>query len=195
MMEFRRVSRLSRLLNRNRCAWINGGLIGSRGVISSPVPHHFAYGFDSVPPSMRGGFASFSELLAQPGHCPGRFQSDSGLCPKVQNSPDGVHVRNSLFLKPTIVQRVSHNLIRYRSPLAGLPSGDSMSAALPFDLARPPVAFAAPRRQMHLLGIDSQSEQMAAARSWWDSERRHYRLFSSIFTTDEASGGDPEAAS
>ena len=31
--------------------------IGSWVVISSPVPHHPAYGFDSVPPSMRDGFA------------------------------------------------------------------------------------------------------------------------------------------
>jgi hypothetical protein len=31
--------------------------IESRVVISSPVPQHPAYGFDSVPPSMRVGFA------------------------------------------------------------------------------------------------------------------------------------------
>jgi len=36
-------------------------------------------------------------------------------------------------------------------------------------------------------------DQLATLR-WWDTERKHYRLFTSIFTIDEASGGDPEAA-
>lgn len=38
------------------------------------------------------------------------------------------------------------------------------------------------------------SEDQDATRQWWETERKHYRLFSSIFTFDEASGGDPEAA-
>lgn len=38
------------------------------------------------------------------------------------------------------------------------------------------------------------SDDQDATRKWWDTERKHYRLFSSIFTIDEASGGDPEAA-
>ena len=35
------------------------GRVGFPGVISSRVPHYPAYGFDSVAPSMRNGFAVF----------------------------------------------------------------------------------------------------------------------------------------
>ena len=38
------------------------------------------------------------------------------------------------------------------------------------------------------------ADDQLATVQWWDTERKHYRLFSSIFTTDEAGGGDPEAA-
>jgi hypothetical protein len=69
---------------------------------------------------MRGGFASFSELLAQPWQCPRRFQSDSGLCPKVRNSPDGVHVWNSLF--PSFANA------------GGVPSGDEAWDQLAVDV-------------------------------------------------------------
>lgn len=51
----------------------------------------------------------------------------------------------------------------------------------------------------YLTGRRSKQQAIAddqlATVQWWDTERKHYRLFSSIFTTDEASGGDPEAAS
>jgi hypothetical protein len=56
----------------------------------------------------------------------------------------GIHVRHSLFLQPTIVQRESHNLI----------------------LTHPPVAFAAARRDVHRCGIRSRCQQVAAARAW-----------------------------
>jgi hypothetical protein len=50
----------------------------------------------------------------------------------------------------------------------------------------------------YLTGRKSKQQAIAAdqiaTRHWWDTERKHYRLFSSIFTIDEASGGDPEAA-
>ena len=38
------------------------------------------------------------------------------------------------------------------------------------------------------------ADDQLATVQWWDTERKHYRLFSSIFTTDEAAGGDSEAA-
>jgi len=51
----------------------------------------------------------------------------------------------------------------------------------------------------YLTGRRSKQQSIAddqfATVQWWDTERKHYRLFSSIFTIDEASGGDPEAAS
>jgi hypothetical protein len=51
----------------------------------------------------------------------------------------------------------------------------------------------------YLTGRRSKQQSIAddqlATVQWWDTERKHYRLFSSIFTTDEASAGDPEAAS
>ena len=51
----------------------------------------------------------------------------------------------------------------------------------------------------YLTGRRSKQQAIAddqlATVQWWDTERKHYRLFSSIFTIDEASGGDPEAAS
>jgi len=51
----------------------------------------------------------------------------------------------------------------------------------------------------YLTGRGSKQQSIAddqlATVQWWDTERKHYRLFSSIFTTDEASCGDPEAAS
>lgn len=50
----------------------------------------------------------------------------------------------------------------------------------------------------YLTGRRSKQQAIAddqlATVQWWETERKHYRLFSSIFTTDEASGGDPEAA-
>ena len=50
----------------------------------------------------------------------------------------------------------------------------------------------------YLTGRQSKQQTIAddqlATIQWWNTERKHYRLFSSIFTVDEASGGDPEAA-
>ena len=50
----------------------------------------------------------------------------------------------------------------------------------------------------YLTGRRSKQQAIAddqlATVQWWVTERKHYRLFSSIFTTDEASSGDPEAA-
>ena len=48
-----------------------------------------------------------------------------------------------MFLKPTVVQRVSHNLV----------------------LAHPPIAFAAACRLVHRFGIRSQGQQLTAARA------------------------------
>ena len=31
-----------------------------------------------------------------------------------------------------------------------------------------------------------------ATREWWDKQRRYFRLFTSVFTRDEASRGDPK---
>ena len=56
----------------------------------------------------------------------------------------GIHIRKSLFLKPTVVQRVSHNLI----------------------LAHPPIAFAAACRLVHRFGIRSQGQELPATRAW-----------------------------
>ena len=46
------------------------------------------------------------------------------------------------------------------------------------------------RPSKHLIVAKNQAE----TRRWWESERKHYRLFTSDFTVDEASSGDPTAA-
>jgi len=38
------------------------------------------------------------------------------------------------------------------------------------------------------------SSRQKLTHEWWNQERKHYYLFSSIFVSDEASGGDPSAA-
>jgi hypothetical protein len=80
----------------------------------------------------------------------------------------GIHVRNSLFLKPTLVERESHDLMLAASRLA--PFGARRQRSCPsrsavFILAHPPVAFPAPRRHVHRCGICSQCQQVAAARA------------------------------
>jgi hypothetical protein len=51
------------------------------GLRPSPLPHHRTCGFDSVPPTMRSGFAGLSEPLSRQGQS---------------------HLRNPLFLPPTV---------------------------------------------------------------------------------------------
>jgi hypothetical protein len=91
----------------------------------------------------------------RPWHCTGRFQSDPGVRPVVKNDPDGSHVRNSLFLKPTVVERESHDLMLAASRLA--PSGARRVRSCPsrsavFILAHPPspLAMAGQVRQQPL---------------------------------------------
>ena len=105
-----------------------------------------------------------AEPLSRPGHCIGRFQSDTGFWPVVSRAkrdslpwaarrgarsasnsdPDGIHVRHSLFLQPAVVQRKSHNFI----------------------LAHPPIALAAACCHVHGFGIGSQCQQPATTRAW-----------------------------
>ena len=85
------------------------------GIAPGTTLHHWTCGFDSVPPSMRAGFADFFEPLSRLWYCIRRLLSEDGdrlrSFSVVRFDPDSTHLRNLLFLRPKVVEALVRYLI------------------------------------------------------------------------------------